>query len=66
MTVRWPDKPMQIYRTATAFTEITAAHSGTGQESILDYPGINEGVRGMKFLEAAVASASEKSFWKNL
>jgi len=32
----------------------------------MDYPEINEGVRGMKFLEAEVASASEKSFWKNI
>ena len=99
MTVRWPDRPMQIYRTATSFPEmgmaavlhtripaghpegfieafaniyrnfalhIAAVHSGRAQENILDYPGINEGVRGMKFLEAAVTSASEKSFWKNL
>ena len=99
LTVRWPDKPMQTYRTATTFTEmgkvatlhtripsghpegfieafaniyrnfalhIAAIHSGTAQDNKLDYPGIKEGVRGMKFLEAAVASASEKSFWKNL
>jgi len=99
MTVRWPDRPMQTYRTATSFTEmgiaaarhtripaghpegfieafanlyrnfarhIYAVHAGTAHEIIFDYPGINEGVRGMKFLEAAVSSASEKSFWKNL
>ena len=99
LTVRWPDRPMQIYRTATAFTEmgnaatlhtripaghpegfieafaniyrnfalhIAAEMEGTAQEASLDYPGINEGIRGMKFLEASVASTSEKSFWKNI
>jgi len=99
LLVRWSDKPMQIYRTATAFSEIGsaapfhtripaghpegfieafanlyrnfAAHiisvlEGKKPDSTLDYPGIYEGVRGMKFLEAAVASSSGNSTWKTI
>ncbi len=99
LTVRWPDRPMQIYRTATAFPEtgmsavlhsripaghpegfieafanlyrnfalhIAAEAAGKEADNSYDYPGINEGVRGMKFLEAVVASASDSSFWKNI
>jgi predicted dehydrogenase len=99
LTVRWPDRPMQIYRTATAFPEtginaalhyrIPAGHpegfieafanlyrnfalhlqaeaTGNTTDDRYDYPGINEGVRGMKFLEAVVASGSDSSFWKNI
>ncbi len=99
LTVRWPDKPMQIYRTATAFSEIgsvapfhTRIPAGHPEgfieafanlyrnfashiisvleerkpERTLDYPGLYEGIRGMKFLEAAVASASGNSSWKTV
>ena len=99
LLVRWFDKPMQIYRTATTFNEmgsvglvnsrlpaghpegfieafanvyrnfaahINATLEGRDQDSSLDYPGIEEGVRGMKFLEAAVDSSSGNSVWKTL
>jgi predicted dehydrogenase len=89
LTVMWPDKPFQIYRTGTTFREagvaapmhtrlpaghpegfieafanlyrnfalnIIAAAEGKSNYIMSDYPGIYEGVRGMKFLEAVVAS----------
>jgi predicted dehydrogenase len=31
-----------------------------------DYPGIEEGVRGMRFLEAAIRSSAENSIWQDL
>jgi len=89
LTVMWPDKPLQIYRTGTSFREagvaaplhtripaghpegfieafanlyrnfalnIIAVNDGKSNDIMVDYPGIYEGVRGMKFLEAVVAS----------
>jgi predicted dehydrogenase len=89
LTVMWPDRPIQIYRTGTTFREagvaapmhtrlpaghpegfieafanlyrnfalnIIAAAEGKSNDIMVDYPGIYEGVRGMKFLEAVVAS----------
>lgn len=99
LTVRWPEKPMQIYRAATSYTEmgivapmhsrIPAGHpegfieafaniyrnfarhieaitEGREPDKSLDYPGIEEGVRGMKFLEAAVESSSGNASWKTI
>ena len=99
LIVRWPDKPVQIYRTGTSFSalgsaaplntrtpaghpegfieafgnlyrnfasHIIAVMEGRNQAALLDYPGISEGVRGMKFLEATVASATDDSTWKSL
>lgn len=40
---------------------IKALDEGTGPDIMADYPGINEGVRGMKFLEAAVSSSRNGS-----
>lgn len=89
LTVMWPDKPVQVYRTGTSFREagvaaplhtripaghpegfieafanlyrnfalnIIAVNDGKSNNILNDYPGIYEGVRGMKFLEAVVAS----------
>ncbi|MGB8359551.1 MAG: Gfo/Idh/MocA family oxidoreductase, partial [Bacteroidales bacterium] len=89
LTVMWPDKPVQVYRTGTSFREagvaaplhtripaghpegfieafanlyrnfalnIIAVNDGKSNSILNDYPGIYEGVRGMKFLEAVVAS----------
>ncbi len=89
LTVMWPDKPIQVYRTGTSFREagvaaplhtripaghpegfieafanlyrnfalnIVAVNDGKSNNILNDYPGIYEGVRGMKFLEAVVAS----------
>ncbi|MDX9904594.1 MAG: Gfo/Idh/MocA family oxidoreductase [Bacteroidales bacterium] len=94
LTVLWPDRPAQLYRTGTAFTEtgvaapmhtripaghpegfieafanlysnfarhIIALSEGREREPLADYPGIYEGVRGMKFLEAVVASSKNNS-----
>lgn len=40
---------------------IIAVTEGRDHDPVRDYPGINEGVRGMKFLEAAVSSARNYS-----
>jgi len=89
LSVMWPDRPYQMYRTGTTFREtglaapmhtrlpaghpegfieafanlyrnfalnIIAATEGKSNDIMSDYPGIYEGVRGMKFLEAVVAS----------
>lgn len=99
LTVLWPDRPAQVYRTGTAFSEtgvaapmhtrIPAGHpegfieafanlyrnfarhiialgEGRDREPLADYPGIYEGVRGMKFLEAVVASGKNNSARKAL
>ncbi len=41
---------------------IIALNEGRNPDVVADYPGINEGVRGMKFLEAVVASSANGSF----
>jgi len=94
LTVMWPDKPLQQYRTGTSFNEngrsaplhtrlpaghpeglieafanlyrnfalhIIAENEGKSVDVMADYPGIYEGVRGMKFLEAVVASGLNNS-----
>ena len=94
LTVLWPDRPAQLYRTGTTFAEtgvatpmhtripaghpegfieafanlyrnfarhIIALSEGREREPLADYPGICEGVRGMKFLEAVVASSKNNS-----
>ncbi len=94
LTVLWPDRPVQVYRTGTAFaatgvaahmhTRIPAGHpegfieafanlyrnfslhiialsEGNERDPLADYPGIRDGVRGMKFLEAVVASSRDNS-----
>lgn len=95
LIVRWKDKPMQVYRTATAFnalgkivddhSRLPAGHpegfieafsnlyrnfalnlqalkEGKKHNPLLDYPGINDGIRGMKFLEAVVKSSREEKW----
>jgi len=97
LMVRWPDKPYQVYRTATSFGEegiknlkysrlpsghpegfiegfaniyrsfamaIKSNRLNDGLET--DYPGIEEGLRGMKFLEAIVKSSQSNSQWTEL
>ena len=94
LTVLWPERPVQVYRTGTAFpeagvaapmhTRIPAGHPegfieafanlyrnfarhiiameiGRDRDPLADYPGIREGVRGMKFLEAVVTSSTNNS-----
>jgi predicted dehydrogenase len=94
LTVLWPDKPSQVYRTGTSFretgvsallhTRIPAGHpegfieafanlyrnfaaniiavaEDRSNNVMADYPGIYEGVRGMKFIEAVVKSGLNAS-----
>ncbi len=95
LLVRWKDKPLQVYRTATGFSStghIADSHSrlpaghpegfieafanvyrnfalsmearsqGRQSDPDYDYPGIEDGIRGMRFLEAVVSS-SKKEKW---
>ena len=41
--------------------DIIADAEGSNRDTVADYPGIYEGVRGMKFLEAVVSSSRNKS-----
>jgi predicted dehydrogenase len=99
LIVRWPDKPYQVYRTATSFSEIgetvlrhsrlAAGHpegfiegfaniyrnfamtlearkEGKNINKLYDFPDINDGLRGMLFIEAAVRSSSSKEKWISL
>jgi predicted dehydrogenase len=97
LLVRWPDKPYQVYRTATGFgpagvknmawSRLPSGHPEGFIEGFAniyksfaqavkarkenipaesDYPGIDEGVRGMRFLEAVVRSSSDNSRWTDL
>jgi len=45
---------------------IIAVNEGQKPDLTADYPGINEGVRGMKFLEAVVSSSQSGSVTKTL
>jgi predicted dehydrogenase len=95
VTVKWLDKPMEIYRTsngylgaaAAANSRTPAAHpegyleafaniyrnfanhirariDGTEPSPIvLDYPKIEDGVRGMAFIEAVVSSSKQNAAW---
>ncbi len=53
-----------IYRNFA--TAIEAKLNKKAIDPMLDYPGIDDGVRGMKFLEAVVSSSSNNSKWTNL
>src|SRR5882672_34069 len=100
MLVKWPDQPMQVYRTANGY--LGAAAKGAGRtppahpEGYLeafaniyknfatairgrldgrklakddpanDYPKITDGVRGMAFIEAVVASSKKNAAWTKL
>lgn len=97
LIVRWPDKPYQVYRTATGFgpegerilrysrlpsghpegfiegfaniyrgfkDDIRAVAGNLPAEN--DYPGVGEGIRGMRFLEAVVASSAANGKWTSV
>lgn len=99
LIVRWPDKPYQVYRTATSFDEVgetvlmhsrlPAGHpegfiegfaniyrnfaynieeykEGRGINKKYDFPDINDGFRGMLFIEAAVKSSNSNEKWTTL
>jgi hypothetical protein len=100
MLVKWPDQPMQVYRTANgylsdaakaagrtppahpegyleAFANIyknfaTAIRARQAGEKLAkdhpanDFPKIEDGVRGMAFIEAVVASSKANAAWTKL
>ncbi len=98
LLVKWPDKPMEIYRAAMGylskaaaaasrtppahpegyleafanvyrnFAERIRAHlAGTEPGPLVsDYPKIEDGIRGMAFIEAVVESSHKNSAWTKL
>jgi hypothetical protein len=38
----------------------------TGQPPLRDYPGVQEGLRGLRFIAQAVASSRAGSLWQSL
>lgn len=98
LTVRWLDKPIEVYRTGgPGVEEISLQHSRvpaghpegyleafaniyrnvatviqsklSGKEtenSVRDFPGIDDGVRGMQFIDAAVRSSGNNAAWVSL
>jgi predicted dehydrogenase len=100
MLVKWPDQPMQVYRTANGYLGKAAAAAGRTppahpegyleafaniykdfanhirakvdgkklpkDDLALDYPTIEDGVRGMAFIEAVVASSKGNAKWTKL
>ncbi len=97
MLVKWPDRPMEVYRTANGYLGKAAAAAGRTppahpegyleafaniykhfashirakldgkklpkDDLALDYPTIEDGVRGMAFIEAVVASSKGNAKW---
>jgi predicted dehydrogenase len=100
MLVKWPDQPMQVYRTANGYLGANAKAGGrtppahpegyleafaniyksfasairareegkkVGKDDAAnDFPKIEDGVRGMAFIEAVVKSSSGNSKWTKL
>lgn len=98
MLVKWPDQPVQVYRTANGYLGANAAAAGRtppahpegyleGFANIYknfanairarlekrepteienDFPKIEDGVRGMAFIEAVVASSKDNAAWTKL
>lgn len=95
MLVKWPDQPMQVYRTANGYLGAAAAAAGRtppahpegyleGFANIYknfantirarlenreptaienDFPKIEDGIRGMAFIEAVVSSSKANAAW---
>jgi predicted dehydrogenase len=98
LLLKWPDRPVEIYRTANGYLGKAAAAAGrtppahpegyleafaniyrnfsshirakldgaTPDPLVLDYPKIEDGVRGMAFIEAVVASSKQNAAWTRL
>ncbi len=98
MLVKWPDQPMQVYRTANGYLSPAALAAGRTPPAhpegyleafaniyknfaghirallenrepdalVTDYPKIEDGMRGMAFIEAVVASSHANSAWTKL
>jgi predicted dehydrogenase len=95
LIVRQPDKPIEIYRTGTAYTSNYSRHNTrvppghpegyleafanlyrnfalcvkaklageTPEPEWLDFPGVDDGVRGMNFVEKVIASGKSTEKW---
>lgn len=100
MLLKWPDQPMQVYRTANGYLGKAALAAGrtppahpegyleafaniyknfagairarlekkklAKDDPANDYPKIEDGVRGMAFIEAVVASSKKNAAWTKL
>jgi len=100
MLVKWPDRPMEVYRTANGYLSAAAKAAGrtppahpegyleafanvyrnfasairaridgrklAKDDPALDFPKISDGVRGMAFIEAVVASSKKNAAWTKL
>ena len=98
LVLKWPDQPMQVYRTANGYLSPAALAAGrtppAHPEGYLeafanvyknfaatirarqekrkptaienDYPKITDGIRGMAFIEAVVASSKKNAAWTKL
>jgi predicted dehydrogenase len=100
MLVKWPDQPMQVYRTANGYLSDIAKAAGrtppahpegyleafaniyrnfagavrarvdgrklAKDDPTLDFPKIEDGVRGMAFIEAVVKSSQANAAWTKL
>lgn len=98
MLLKWPDQPMQIYRTANGYLGKNASAASrtppahpegyleafaniyknfanhirarlenrTPDAVALDYPKIEDGIRGMAFIEAVVKSGHQNAAWTKL
>ncbi len=98
MLLKWPDQPMQVYRTANGYLSPAALAAGRTPPAhpegyleafanvyknfaahirallenrepdalVLDYPKIEDGIRGMAFIEAVVASSQANAAWTKL
>lgn len=100
MLLKWPDRPMEVYRTANGYLGKAASAAGRTppahpegyleafaniyknfanhirakidgkklpkDDLALDYPTIEDGVRGMAFIEAVVASSKANAKWTKL
>ena len=97
MLLKWPDQPMQVYRTANGYLGKAALAAGrtppahpegyleafantyknfalairarlegrklAKDDAALDYPKIEDGIRGMAFIEAVVNSSKRNAAW---
>ena len=100
MLLKWPDQPMQVYRTANGYLSAAAKAAGrtppahpegylegfaniyknfasairaridrkklAKDDPARDYPKIEDGVRGMAFIEAVVKSSKKNAAWTKL
>lgn len=100
LLLKWPDRPMEVYRTANGYLSAAAKAAGrtppahpegyleafaniyrnfagairariekrrlAKDDPTLDFPKIEDGVRGMAFIEAVVASSKANAAWTRL